>query len=156
MVRQKCSGIRRSYLGNVFLGENISKYMNELYTGFKVNYFDYFLPDDEKRLAYIVDDTITIATIEDGTIISIGCNVSYKGRYNNILQTGQTMRQIIDLTNKQRIFNGFIIINDDFGFSFELPAPYDEIADSIAHVPLDLVLNEIRVADYSDWNPQKI
>lgn len=24
-------------LGNVFLGENISKYMNELYTGFKVN-----------------------------------------------------------------------------------------------------------------------
>ena len=63
-------------LGNLFLGENISKYTNELYTDFKVNYFDYFLPDDEKRLAYIVDDTITIATIEDGTIISIGCNVS--------------------------------------------------------------------------------
>ncbi|BFT81930.1 hypothetical protein [Enterobacter pseudoroggenkampii] len=60
------------------------------------------------------------------------------------------------MTNKQRIFNGFIIINDDFGFSFELPALYDEIADSIAHVPLDLAFNEIRVADYSDWNPQKI
>lgn len=103
-------------LGSVYLGENISKYMNELYTDFKVNYFDYFLPDDEKRLAYIVDDTITIATLEDGTIFSIGCNVSYKGRYNNILQTGQTMRQIIDLTNKQRIFNGFIIINDDLVF----------------------------------------
>ena len=114
------------------------------------------MPDDKKRLAYIVDDTMTIATLEDGTIISIGCNVNYKGRYNKILQTGQTMGEIIGLTYKQRIFNGCFIINDDFGFSFELPAPYDKIADSIAHVPLDLVLNEIRVADYSDWNPQKI
>lgn len=143
-------------LGNVFLGENISKYMNELYDDFKVTYFDYFLPDGEKRLAYIVGDTMTIATLEDGTIISIGCNVNYKGRYNNILHTGQTMREIIELTCKQRIFNDCIIVNDDFGFSFELPAPYDEIADSIAHIPLDLILNEIRVADYSDWNPQKI
>ncbi|ELE9728147.1 hypothetical protein RM407_001778 [Enterobacter kobei] len=144
-----------SSLGNVFLGENISKHISELYADYKITYFDYLLPDDEKRLAYIVDDTMTIATLEDGTIISIGCNVNYKGRYNNILQTGQTMREIIELTYKQRIFNGCVIINDDFGFSFELPAPYDEIADNIAHIPLDLVLNEIRVADYSDWNPKK-
>ena len=65
-------------LGNVF-GDNISKYISELYAGYKVTYFDYFLPDDKKRLAYIVDDTMTIATLEDGTIISIGCNVNYKG-----------------------------------------------------------------------------
>ncbi|MCF8582515.1 hypothetical protein L2X67_22250 [Enterobacter ludwigii] len=142
-------------LGNVFLGENIKNYINELYAGYKVSYFEYFLPDDERRLAYTINDTMTIAALANGTIISIGGNVNYKGRYNNILQTGQTMRDIIKLTYKQRVFNGCIIINDDFGFSFELPAPYDEIADSIAYVPLDLVLNEIRVADYSDWNFKK-
>lgn len=142
-------------MGNVFLGADINDYMNELYSGHKVTYFEYILPDDEKRQAYIIDDTMTIATLANGKIISIGCNVNYKGMYNNILQTGQTMKEIIDLTYKQRIFNGCVIINDDFGISFELPAPYDEIADSIAHVPLDLALNEIRVADYSDWNPCK-
>lgn len=72
--------------------------MNELYANLKVNYFDYFLPEDEKRLAYILDDIMTIATLKYGATISIGCNVNYKGRYNNILRTDQTKRQIIELT----------------------------------------------------------
>ena len=140
-------------IGNVFLGENINIYMNEFYANHKVDYFEYYLPDNEKRLAYIIDETITVAAPSNGPIVSVGCNEHYQGKYNGLLHTGQTMRDVIKLTDRQRIFNGCIIVNDDFGFLFDLPAPYDEIADEVGHIPLNLILNNIRVADFSEWNP---
>lgn len=148
--------ISNKSIGNVVLGENVDRYLNDMYSNHTVRFFDYFLPDDEKRMAYVVDEIITIATLSNGLIISVGCNEKYKGRYMNSLCTGMRMSDVINLTNEQRIFNGCIIVNDDFGFSIELPTPYDEIADDIEHVPLDLVLKEMRVADYYSWKPKKI
>lgn len=147
--------ISNKSIGNIFLGDNIERYLNEMYSNHTVRFFDYFLPDDEKRMAYVVDETITIATLSDGLITSVGCNEKYKGYYMNSLYTGMRMVDIIKLTDKQRIFNGCIIINDDFGFSIDLPEPYDEIADDIDHVPLELILKEMRVADYYSWKPKK-
>ena len=63
------------------------------------------------------------------------------------------MSEIFKFTKKQRIFNGSIIIDDDFGVSFVLPFPYDEIADTINDIPPDLVINEVYLSDYSSWNP---
>ncbi|CAE1142184.1 hypothetical protein ACWA06_18105 [Serratia rhizosphaerae] len=147
--------ISNKSIGNVVLGENVDRYLNDMYSNHTVRFFDYFLPDDEKRMAYVVDEIITIATLSNGLIISVGCNEKYKGRYMNSLCTGMRMSDVIKLTNEQRIFNGCIIVNDDFGFSIELPTPYDEIADGIEQVPLDLVLKEMRVADYHSWKPKK-
>jgi hypothetical protein len=59
--------------------------------------------------------------------------------------------QIKKFTKRQRTFNGSIILDDDFGFSYVLPAPYDEIADSIENTPLDLILSEIYISDFSSW-----
>lgn len=42
--------------------------------------------------------------------------------------------QIKKLTKRQRIFNGIIILTEDFGLCYVLPAPYDEIADSIENI----------------------
>lgn len=58
---------------------------------------------------------------------------------------------IIKLTTSQKIYNGSIIINDDFGVSFILPSPYDEISDAINHIPSGLIINEIFVSDFSFW-----
>ncbi|HGB5613260.1 TPA: hypothetical protein ACIVSE_004570, partial [Salmonella enterica subsp. enterica serovar Javiana] len=63
--------------------------------------------------------------------------------------------EIKKLTYRQRIFNGSIIIDEDFGFLFILPSPFDEIADSIDSIPSDLKLNEIYIGDYSFWDPCK-
>ncbi|NHB90432.1 hypothetical protein ACSLVK_19755 [Photorhabdus tasmaniensis] len=141
-------------IGNILLGNNISDYFHEMYSGYRVEIKEYFLPDGEKRVAYTLDNVMTISTFPDGLIFSIGCNQRYKGRYNCTLYAGQTMKDLIKLTQRQRIFNGSVIINDDFGFSFVLPAPYDEIADNISHIPPSLTLNEIYVSDFSSWNPQ--
>ncbi|BAH46857.1 hypothetical protein BBR47_58800 [Brevibacillus brevis NBRC 100599] len=96
-----------------------------------------------------MDGTLTIVVDSSGLIVSIGCNQSYTGRYKECLFAGQSMRDIIGLTSRQRIFNGSLIIDDDFEFSFVIPQPYDEIADAVEHMPLDLIFNEICVADFS-------
>lgn len=140
-------------LGNVNLNKNISLYIDEMYSRFNVETKNYSLPDGSKKNAYILNKTMTIATNNDGLIFSIGCNQEYKGKYKNILHTGQSMQEVVALTEKQRIFNGFVIIDDDFGFSFALPFPYDEIGDSIENIPNDIIFKEIYVSDFSLWRP---
>ena len=142
-------------IGNIELGGNINNYFNDMHSNHIVRGFEYLLSDNEKRIAYVVDETITVATLSNGLILSIGCNEKYKGFYLNSLYTGMKMSEVIKHTGRQRIFNGCIIIDDDFGFSIELPSPYDEIADDIDHVPLDLVLKEMIVSDYTQWRPKK-
>ncbi|GLR09515.1 hypothetical protein COO59_04795 [Mixta theicola] len=155
MININADIVSNKSIGDIFLGDNIENYLIEMHSNHVVRSFDYFLPDNEKRMAYVVDETITIATLSNGLITSVGCNEKYKGCYMNSLYTGMRMSDLIKSTDNQRIFNGSIIINDDFGFSIDLPEPYDEIADDIDQVPLDLILKVMRVADYSSWKPKK-
>ncbi|WP_420232914.1 hypothetical protein ACN079_29250 [Pseudomonas sp. ABY48] len=138
-------------IANILLQDNISTYMNELYEHHKVEIKSYTLPDGETRTAYIIDSTLTLSTLPDGTIFSIGCNTRYKGLYQNTRSTGMPFYQIKKLTERQRIFNGFISLNEDFGFCYVLPTPYDEIADSIENIPPTLTLDEIYISDPSSW-----
>lgn len=64
---------------------------------------------------------------------------------------GMKIIDIIKLTTSQKIYNGSIIINDDFGVSFILPPPYDEIADAINYIPAGVIINEIFISDFSFW-----
>jgi len=136
---------------NIVLGENISTHIDELYANHKVEIKKYNLPDGEVRSAYVVDGTITVATLPDGKICSIACNVHYQGLYKGILSTGMSFAQVQKLTKRQRIFNGVIVLDDDFGFCYTLPFPYDEIADSIADIPKELILEEIYFSDFSSY-----
>ncbi|WP_259462940.1 hypothetical protein [Pectobacterium parmentieri] len=95
------------------------------------------------------------STTDDGKIVSVGCNENYKGRYKDKLYPGMVMEELLDLTKSRRILNGTLIVDEDYGLSFTLPSPYDEIADYIEHIPLDLKLNEIYVSDNSFWAPKK-
>ncbi|HEP1063446.1 TPA: hypothetical protein RFX11_001609 [Klebsiella aerogenes] len=142
-------------LGDVLLNTNISVYLAEMYADHCVEYKEYLLPDASKRFTYVLDDTLTISTEPDGNIFSIGCNQNYTGLYKNLLYAGQEFGKVKKITNRQRIFNGSIIIDEDFGFQFILPSPFDEIADSIDNIPSNLKLNEIYIGDYSFWNPCK-
>lgn len=138
-------------LGNVLLNRNISSYMDEMYSLYEVDVKEYSLPDGVKKKSYVLNKTIAIATDHEGLIFSIGCNQKYKGKYKNTLHTGQSMNEVIALTKKQRIFNGSVIIDDDFGLSLILPSPYDEIGDSIESIPRDTIFKEIYVSDFSSW-----
>ena len=141
-------------IGGILVGNNISLYINELYENYSTKQSSYYLPDGEERIAYCINNTLTIPTLLNGEIISLGCNEKYKGKYRGKLYSGITMGELISLTESQRILNGTIIVDEDYGLSFTLPSPYDEIADYIKHIPHDLELNEIYVSDYSFWKPK--
>ncbi|MCU1740484.1 MULTISPECIES: hypothetical protein [unclassified Pseudomonas] len=144
-IKSMCS------IANIALEENISTYIDELYASHKIEIKKYNLPNGEVRSAYVVDDIVTVVTLPDGKIFSIGCNRHYQGLYKGILSTGMSFAQVQKLTKRQRIFNGAIILDDDFGVSYTLPSPYDEIADSVADIPQELMLEEIYVSDFSSW-----
>ncbi|MEQ4617544.1 MAG: hypothetical protein ABN482_05800 [Corticimicrobacter sp.] len=104
---------------------------------------------------YSLGDSLYVTTEEDGVICAIGCNERYRGRYRGVLYPGISMGELVSLTSSQRILNCTLIVNEDYGLSFTLPYPYDEIADELKDIPLDTRLNEIYVEDYSFWAPKK-
>ncbi|WP_416260207.1 hypothetical protein [Gibbsiella quercinecans] len=145
-------------IGNILLNDNISQYIEDMYSNFNVDIKEYLIPFpfNEINIAYVLDDGVMrVSTTQAGVIISVGCNENYKGKYKDKLYSGITMGELLDLTKSQRILNGTIIVDEDYGLSFTLPSPYDEIADYIEHIPLDLKLNEIYVSDNSFWAPKK-
>ncbi|MGP1206538.1 MULTISPECIES: hypothetical protein [unclassified Serratia (in: enterobacteria)] len=136
-------------IGNVVLNENISLYINEMHSRFSVKIKNHSLPDGSERKSYTADNTLSVITDKDGVILSLGCNAYYQGGYNGIIFPGMEIKDIIKLTISQKIYNGSIVINDDFGIAFILPCPYDEIADAINDIPGGVIINEIFVSDFS-------
>jgi len=141
----------KNSIGNILLNDNISNYISEISRHHQLQVKTHNQPDKQLRNSYTIDGTLILSTLSDGKIVSIGCNTRYKGLYKNSLSTGMAFAQIKKLTARQRIFNGSLIIDEDFGFSYVLPSPYDEIADSIEDIPPDLKLNEIYISDFSSW-----
>ena len=136
---------------NIFIQDNILDYIDEMYAYFHVTENEY-IHFNEKSYGYILDDgSISVFTDADGVIKSVICHKGYEGRYNNTIYVGITMEELKQMTQKQRILNGALIINDDFGLSLSLPAPYDEIADTLKDIPINLPFNEIVVANHLFW-----
>lgn len=136
---------------NIKIGSNINDYIEEINNAFNLKKFSYDVPGIDKRNAYVLNGTVTITTLSDGLIISVGVNEKYKGKYKDTIEAGQKWKEIKKLTEFQKICNGCVIVDNDFGVAFELPSPYDEIADEVDHIPDDVVFNSIRIADYQEW-----
>ncbi|NUF79757.1 hypothetical protein GY065_12700 [Snodgrassella sp. ESL0323] len=143
-------------LGNIEIGRNVEFYIDEMYKNFDVKVTQYVITKaqekEEIRYSYSLNnDTIKFSTNIDGQIIMVGCNENYRGKYKNKLYAGITMGKLISLTNKQWITFGTLIVDKDFGMYFILPSPYDEIADYLKDIPLNLILNEIYVGNFDSW-----
>ncbi|NUL38960.1 hypothetical protein [Kosakonia sacchari] len=141
-------------LGNVHLGDSIDLYLEDIFNNYTVEIKEYALPAplNETRYVYSVQNgTLIIATTTDDIIVSVGCNQKYAGKYKGKLYAGITMEELSQCSKDLRILNGALIVDQDYGLSFTLPPPYDEIADSLEQIPHDLSLNEIYVCDHSGW-----
>lgn len=57
------------------------------------------------------------------------------------------------LVKEVRILHGALIVDNDYGLSFPLPSPHDELADHLHQIPPELTLNEIYVYDHSPLVP---
>ncbi|QCT21068.1 hypothetical protein FEM41_16150 [Jejubacter calystegiae] len=142
-------------LGDIEINQYVDCYSSELHGNFNVVVKEYTIPfpSNEKMFGYSLNNgVIVFSTTADGKIVSVGCNEDYKGKYKDKIYSGITMGELLALTSNQKILNGTIIVDDDYGMALTLPSPYNEIADYISHIPHDLELNEIYVSDYSFWD----
>ena len=155
MVNVNADIISYLSIGDIEIGKNIVNY-DFYHDPVFINSFSSSNPELTGRIVfyYDLDECMYVSTEEDGTIIALGCHENYKGKYNKKLYPGITMGELIKSTNSQRILNGTLVVDEDYGISFTLPSPYNEIADYIEHIPLDLKLNEIYVEDNSFWEPK--
>ncbi len=135
-------------LAGILVGENISIYINEMFSNFDIELNKYSIPNGDIRHTYSINSTVVVTTLPEGEIVSIGANKRYMGCYEGSICTGKTMGYICDHTHYQQVHNGGLIINRDFGLIFEIPTPYDELADNIEKIPLDLIFNEIFIGKF--------
>lgn len=137
-------------LANIKINMPVARYVQDMYARYSVEVRNYSVP--VLRTVYILNDVVRITVGQDGIISAIGCNERYEGKVAGLeLFPGQKFCDIRAATNRQRIFNGSLIVDEDFGLSFVLPPPYDEVADTLEDIPGNLVLPEIYVADFSSW-----
>jgi len=144
-------------LANIRLGHSVDMYLEEMLTRFTVETKKYpsSSPLGGDMHGYFLDDnTISIFTDANDIIVSVVCNQNYHGRYQNKLYAGITMERLTLLSKSILLINGALIVDGDYGLAFSLPSPYDEIADSLQHIPGDLQLVEVVVSDHSSWAPQ--
>lgn len=144
-------------IGNIIVGYNIVNYTNQIRENYNLISETFTLPDSTKRVVYKLENAIKITTLSNGRITAVGCNENYQGFYKSNkgkIFPGLSMVDLVKYTCRQRIFNGSLIIDNEFGLALTLPTPYDEIADSIKDIPHHLVFNEIYDADFSSWSPK--
>ncbi|MCG8710943.1 hypothetical protein JHU04_004261 [Brenneria sp. 4F2] len=159
MIDIKADILSYTPLGNIEIGRFVDFYHYEMYENFDIEVKEYMIPfpSNEKMYGYSLNnDTLMFSATSGGEIVSVGYNENYKGKYNGKLYPGITMGELLDLTDSQKILNGTLIVDEDYGLSFTLPSPYDEIVDYIERIPLGLKLNEIYVSDNSFWAPKKL
>lgn len=134
-----------------YIGENINSYLPHLYLQeVEVDRVIFSKGKSNEIHRYIIDKNIKINTSEKGEILNISCTNTYYGKYKDILYLGITVQEVISKTDKQVIMFDSLFVNQDYGFCFVLPYPYNDI-DYISHLPKDLVLKEFMVGRFEKW-----
>ncbi|MCS3799198.1 hypothetical protein [Niastella sp. OAS944] len=139
-------------IGDIEIGKPIDAYLTSIYQEnrkVELNTFDH---PGLKLHSYKIDDgLITINADENGTILNVSCRSAYEGKYKGVLRPGMSVAQVVAATQKQLLIHGFLVVDNDFGFCFNLPSPYDDDLDHVSELPDDLVLEEVYVKDKEWW-----
>lgn len=139
-------------LAGIEIGANVNLYLPELYQkGISISTKIYNEGENNEVHTYTVDGKLIINTLKSGNILNITCLNCLEVKFNDDLYLGITVKELKEKTEKQSILHGAIFLNGDYGFCYMLSSPYDEIGDSINHLPDSLVLNEVCVGDFSWW-----
>lgn len=146
MINYKEKIISGKSLGGFEIGKSIYDYLKNIYKNeISVSIKIYNEKSDKEIHSYSIDDNFIINTLPSGEILNVTSMFRYEGTLNETIKCGMTVSEIKRVSKTQSILNGCLFLDSDHGFYFYLISPYDEIGDSIDHLPNDLILNEITV-----------
>jgi hypothetical protein len=139
-------------IGDIEIGKSIDACLLSVYQeNRKVELTVYDNPGIKLHSYSIDDGLIKINADENGTVLNVSCRSPYKGKYKGILHPGMSVAQIVAATQKQLLIHGFLVVDNVFGFCFDLPSPYDDDVDHVSELPRDLILEEVYVKDKEWW-----
>jgi hypothetical protein len=150
-IDYKADIISGKSLANIQIGKNIEEYLQYIHT-YRIKFEIKKYNENKKNEihSYLINENILVNTFPNGKILNISALNYYEGTLNKKIKSGMTVKQIKNNSENQRINNGCLFINNDYGFCYCLPSPYNEITDNIKNLPNNLVLNEI-VVDNLEW-----
>lgn len=139
-------------IADIEIGESIDSYLPAIYQENRKVELNVYDNPGIKLHSYRIDDgLITINADKNGTILNLSCRHPYKGKYQGKLYPGMSIAQIVAASQKQLLIHGYLVVDNDFGFCFNLPHPYDDDFDFISQLPNDLILGEVYVKDKEWW-----
>jgi hypothetical protein len=151
-IDYKANIISGKSLANIQIGNNIEEYLEYVYTyGINIEIKKYNENKRNEIHSYLINKNLLVNTFPNGNIINITSLNSYEGTLNKKIKSGMTFEQIKNSSKNQIVMNGCLFINNDYGFCYCLPSPYDEIADAIKQIPNGLILNKIMIDNLIWW-----
>ena len=146
MLDYKAKTVSGKSLAGIEIDSNINNYLNELYLkDISVVIKIYNESKKNEIHHYIINSNVKINTLGDGTILNITCINSLEAKFNNDLYSGISIKELKKKTEKQSILHGSLFLNGDYGICYVLPSPYDEIRDSINHLPENRNAKRIKI-----------
>ncbi|HCT6471251.1 TPA: hypothetical protein OT496_003576, partial [Morganella morganii] len=79
-------------------------------------------------------------------IIALWCKPPYSGSYKNKLYPGITASKLNEVSKKQEIIKGYLVIDKDFHVYYGMPEDIDDF-DCFSDLNDDVIFNELYVGD---------
>jgi len=83
-------------------------------------------------------------------VANICCTKPYKGKSLGVYGPGISIKNLIDISEKQIILHGFIIVDGVFEMGYNLPNEFEEL-DEVHDLPANFVLEELYIMKENWW-----
>ena len=148
MINLEAPIIPSKSIGSINIGEKFSSYLDYLHN----ESIQFTREDFNSGLSIIIVErgTIEVTTDSEDVILNISCGKKYNGSCKEKYFVGMSISQILSESERQLILHGFLILDRDFGFGFEIPEEFEN-CDYAENLPEDFVPERIYVFPENQW-----
>ncbi len=148
MINLEAPIIPNKSIGGISIGDDFKSYLDYLQSesiNFQIRSFDNGL-----AIISIDNGTIQVTISGEGIVLNLACRKKYMGLCKGLYFPGMNISEILAQSEKQLIIHGFLIIDRDFGFGFEIPREFED-CDYAENLPKDFIPERLYVFPEDQW-----
>lgn len=131
-------------IGGISLGDNVDDVTLSLSEGVSFEIFDFENFGVKYHCCKLGGGAVSFTIDESGKIISLWCEPPYKGSFNGKLYPGITAKELREVTRKQNLVKGYLVVDNIYGLYFGMPDDIDDF-NSFSDVDDGVYFNELYV-----------
>lgn len=145
-IRSDADIVPGKSIGGVSLGDSVSDVIRCIKSEFTIKKYDISNLVGKFFLYKINDGTISFTSDKYGIIIALWCEPPYSGSYKNKLYPEITASKLNEVSKKQEIIKGYLVIDKDFHVYYGMPEDIDDF-DCFSDLNDDVIFNKLYVGD---------